>query len=130
MLSASTPVASASLAWARRWVASPWTGMKAFGFTRVSMIFSSSAPAWPDTCTLPRLLSYTSAPILARELMTRVTAFSLPGTGVAEMMTVSPSSISMVLCSPLAMRPRALKGSPWLPVHMMTTWSEGMPFRS
>ena len=25
--------------------------------------------------------------------MTRLTAFSLPGTGVAEMMTVSPSSI-------------------------------------
>jgi len=30
--------------------------------------------------------------------MTRVTAFSLPGTGVAEMMTVSPCSMSMVLC--------------------------------
>ena len=29
------------------------------------MIFSSSAPAWPDTCTRARLLSYTSAPILA-----------------------------------------------------------------
>ncbi len=104
--------------------------MKFFGFTMESMIFSSSAPAWPDTCTRARLLSYTSAPILASWLMTRVTAFSLPGTGVAEMMTVSPSSISMVLCSPLAMRARAESGSPWLPVHMMTTCSGGMPFRS
>lgn len=30
---------------ARRCVASPWTGMKFFGFTMESMIFSSSAPA-------------------------------------------------------------------------------------
>ena len=62
--------------------------------------------------------------------MTRVTAFSLPGTGVAEMMTVSPSSMSMVLCSPLAMRASAESGSPWEPVHMMTIFSGGMPLRS
>ncbi len=62
--------------------------------------------------------------------MTRVTAFSLPGTGVAEMMTVSPCSRSMVLCSPFAMRASAESGSPWLPVHMMTTCSGGMPLRS
>ncbi len=59
--------------------------------------------------------------------MTRVTAFSLPGTGVAEMITVSPSSMSIVLCSPLAMRASAESGSPWLPVHMMTTRSGGSP---
>ena len=35
-------------------------------------------------------MSYTSQPILASELTTRVTAFSLPGTGVAEMMTQEP----------------------------------------
>ena len=62
--------------------------------------------------------------------MTRVTAFSLPGTGVADTMTVSPSSIWMVRCSPLAMRASAESGSPWLPVHMMTTCSGGMPLRS
>ena len=62
--------------------------------------------------------------------MTRVTAFSLPGTGVAEMMTVSPEWIESVLCSPLAMRDRAESGSPWEPVHMTTIWSSGMPFTS
>ena len=62
--------------------------------------------------------------------MTRVTAFSLPGTGVADMMTVSPSSISMVRCSPFEMRASAERGSPCDPVHMMTTCSGGMPLRS
>ena len=55
--SAGTPVASASLAWARRCVASPCTGMNAFGCTMDSTSFSSSAPAWPDTCTMARFLS-------------------------------------------------------------------------
>ncbi len=68
-----------------------------------------------------------SAPILASEFTTRVTAFSFPGTGVAEMMTVSPRSMSIVLCSPLAMRARADSGSPCEPVHMMTTFSGGVP---
>ena len=57
-----------------------------------------------------------------------VTAFSLPGTGDAEMMTVSPFSMEMVLWLPLAMRASADSGSPWLPVHMTTTCSGGTSF--
>ena len=34
------------------------------------------------------------------------------------------------LCSPAAMRPRALRGSPWLPVHSTTILSSGMSFTS
>ncbi len=95
-----------------------------------STSFSSSAEAWPDTWTRARDLSYTSAPIFARSLVTLVTAFSLPGTGVAEMMTVSPSSTVMVLWLSLAIRARAESGSPWEPVHMTTYESDGMPFKS
>lgn len=47
------------------------------------------------------------------------------GNGVAEMMTVSPRSISMVLCSPTDMRARADNGSPWLPVQSTTVFSGG-----
>ena len=71
-------------------------------------------------------MSYTSQPSLARLLMTPWTAFSLPGTGVAEMITVSPSWMESVLCSPLAMRESAESGSPWEPVHMTTIWFSGM----
>ena len=48
--------------------------------------------------------------------MTRETDFSLPGIGVAEMMTMSLSRISSLRCSANAMRERPDIGSPWLPV--------------
>ncbi len=97
---------------------------------RASMSLSSSWLAWPETCTRARLLSYTSQPSLARLFTTCWTAFSLPGTGVAEMMTVSPSWMDSVLCSPLAIRERAESGSPCEPVHMTTSLSSGMPLIS
>ena len=58
------------------------------------------------------------------------TLFSLPGTGVAEMMTVSPSWMERERCSPLAMRERAESGSPWLPVQSTTILSSGMSLSS
>ena len=70
-------------------------------------------------------MSQTSAPTLESWLTMRVTDFSLPGTGVAEMMTVSPRSMSMVLCYPTDMRASADNGSPWLPVHNTTVFSGG-----
>ena len=54
------------------------------------------------------------------------TLFSLPGMGVAEMITVSVSWMESDLCSPLAMRASAESGSPWLPVHSTTIFSSGM----
>ncbi len=39
-------------------------------------------------------------------------------------------NLGMVLCSPFAIRASAESGSPWLPVHIMTTFSGGIPFRS
>ena len=54
------------------------------------------------------------------------TLFSLPGMGVAEMITVSLSWMESDLCSPFAMRASAERGSPWLPVHSTTIFSSGM----
>ena len=56
MFFSGTPMLWAILAWARRWQASPWTGMKFRGFTMASMSLSSSAEPWPETCTSVRLL--------------------------------------------------------------------------
>ena len=91
------------------------------------MSLSSSEAAWPETWTCALPLWMTFAPALASRLMTRLTAFSLPGTGVAAMTTVSPRSTVTVLWSPLAMRASAESGSPWLPVHMTTTFSGASP---
>ena len=53
-----------------------------------------------------------------------LTARSLPGIGVAEKITVSPSWSSTCGWSPWAMRRSADSGSPWLPVEMITSlWS-------
>ena len=49
----------------------------------------------------------------------RETSSSLPGIGVADMTTVSPSFTATWRWSPRAMRESALVGSPWLPVVMM-----------
>ena len=54
------------------------------------------------------------------------TLFSLPGTGVAEMITVSFAVMESDLCSPLAMRASAESGSPWEPVHSTTILSSSM----
>ena len=104
--------------------------MKNVGWTRLSISLSSSAAACPETCTCVLPLWMTFAPALASRLMTRLTAFSLPGTGVAAMITVSPRSMVTVLWSPLAMRASAESGSPWLPVHMTTTFSGASPWAS
>ena len=53
-----------------------------------------------------------------------LTARSLPGIGVAEKITVSPSCSSTCGWSPWAMRRSAESGSPWLPVEITTSlWS-------
>ena len=46
----------------------------------------------------------------------------IPGTGFAEMMTVSPGSTVKAGWSPYAIRVSADIGSPWLPVHSASTW--------
>ena len=51
------------------------------------------------------------------------TSFSLPGIGVAEMMTVSPGTMPTLRWSDIDMRVNADIGSPWLPVVMMTICS-------
>ena len=89
------PTSSARRACAARWRVSPWMGTKYSGCTRLSMSLSSSAAAWPETCTCTFPLWATVAPALVRRLMTRFTAFSLPGTGVAAITTVSPRSMVM-----------------------------------
>ena len=71
-------------------------------------------------------MSKISHPILESELTIDCTLFSLPGIGVAEMITVSDSWIERDLCSPLAMRASAESGSPWLPVQSTTIFSSGM----
>ena len=57
---------------------------------------------------------------------TRPIAFSLPGISRAENITVSPAS--SVMCGWLspAMRDRADRASPWLPVQISTILSRGM----
>ena len=51
--------------------------------------------------------------------------FSFPGIGLAEMITVSPGTISICLCVATAIRVNADIGSPWLPVVITTSCSGG-----
>ncbi len=95
-----------------------------------SMSLSSSWEPWPETCTRALLLSKMVQPTLERELMMDWTPFSLPGMGVALMITVSLSVMVRERCSPLAMRARAERGSPWEPVQSTTTFSSGRPSTS
>ena len=125
MLLSGMPTSRASRAWALRCTASPCTGMKFLGCVMASMSLSSSWLPWPETCTRVCDLSKTVQPILESELMIPCTLFSLPGTGVAEMITVSSAVMERLLCSPLAMRARAESGSPWLPVQSTTIFSSG-----
>ena len=84
------------------------------------MIFSSSLEAWPDTW-MAWLRSYTtSAPQAKRRFTVRLTSFSFPGMGVAEMTTRSLGPSRICRCSPLLMSTSPEKGSPWLPVVSTT----------
>ncbi len=86
---------------------------------------SSSRAACPDTCTGALRPWKTLAPRRTRRLITRDTAVSFPGIGVAEMRIVSSSSSLTYLCRSWAMSDRAANGSPWLPVVMRSWWSAG-----
>ena len=59
-----------------------------------------------------------------------LTNSSLPGIGVAESTTVSVGMICNCWCSLAANRASTALGSPWLPVHTMTTCSGGRLFIS
>ena len=63
----------------------------------------------------------TSMPWSISPLMTRPTAFSLPGMVRAEKITRSPRDSVTSGCWSSAMRASAARGSPWLPVHSATT---------
>ena len=73
-----------------------WTGTTAVGRTMLWTSRSSSAEACPDTWTIALLLWTTCAPQRASPLITRKTAFSLPGMSDEASTTVSPGS--MVMC--------------------------------
>ena len=60
------------------------------GRTSPSIVRSSSAWPWPETCTGAISWWSTSAPERASWLIASCTRSSFPGTGLAEMITVSP----------------------------------------
>ena len=91
--SAGTPSERAMRAWACRWRISPCTGMTWSGRTSPSTVFSSSAAPWPDTCTGAVSWCSTVAPARQSWFMVSCTASSLPGTGLADMITVSPGTM-------------------------------------
>ncbi len=93
--SAGTPASRASWPWAASIRYSPCTGMTARGRTSESSVRISSEQAWPDTWTGAISWCSTSAPICASRLIESWTRSSFPGTGLAEMMTVSPRSIEI-----------------------------------
>ena len=64
------------------------------------MVRSSSWQAWPETCTGAISSCSTSAPARASWLMESWTRSSFPGTGFAEITTVSPGSTETALWSP------------------------------
>ena len=57
--------------------------------------------------------------------MTRATSFSFPGMVRDEKITLSPFESAISGCWFSAMRERAARGSPWLPVQSATTFSGG-----
>ncbi len=65
----------------------------------------------------------TSMPWLTRPLITRITAFSLPGMAREEKITRSPRETETSGCSSWAMRESTARGSPWLPVQSASTLS-------
>ena len=90
--SAGTPASRASRAWAACMRISPWIGITAFGRTSESRVRSSSARPWPETWTGAFSSCSTSAPRFVSWLIASCTRSSFPGTGRAEMITVSPRS--------------------------------------
>ena len=120
MLAAGTPASRASCACAACMRYSPWTGMTARGRSSDSSVRSSSEQAWPETCTGAISWCRTSAPAFASWLIVSCTRSSFPGTGLAEMITVSPRSTCSAGWSLYAMRVSAESGSPWLPVQRIS----------
>ena len=80
----------------------------------------SSWQACPDTWVSWLI---TSAPFIDSSLITLATAFSLPGIGVELKITTSPGMIETFLCRSAAIRDRAARDSPWLPVVIRTVSS-------
>jgi hypothetical protein len=70
------------------------------GRSSESIVRSSSWQAWPETCTGAISSCSTSAPARASWLIESWTRSSFPGTGFAEMITVSPGSTESVGWSP------------------------------
>ena len=62
---------------------------------------------------------------IRRFLISRI-AFSLPGMVREEKTTVSPGDSATDFISSRASLASAARGSPWLPVQMMTRFSRGM----
>ena len=91
---AGTPASRASCACAASIRYSPWIGITARGRTSESSVRISSEQAWPETCTGAISWCSTSAPSRASRLIESWTRSSFPGTGFAEMITVSPRSTS------------------------------------
>ena len=93
--SAGTPDSRASCPCAASIRYSPCTGIIARGRSSESIVRISSEQAWPETCTGAISWCSTSAPAFASRLIESWTRSSLPGTGFAEMITVSPRSTEM-----------------------------------
>ena len=121
MRAGSTPIDSASRACAVSMRRSPCTGMNALGRQSASTVLSSSAEPWPDTCTGAMSWCSTVAPARVSALTVSETASSLPGTGLADMITMSPDWIETTGWSRNAMRVSAESGSPCDPVHRIVT---------
>ena len=90
--SSGIPASRASCACAASIRYSPWIGITARGRTSESSVRISSEQAWPETCTGAISWCRTSAPCRASRLIESWTRSSFPGTGLAEMITVSPRS--------------------------------------
>ncbi len=116
------PSSCASSAWYLRCWYSPCTGIAYLGFVSVYISLISSCEAWPDTCVS---CTITFAPFSASSLITFDTDFSLPGIGLELNITVSPGSINTFLCIFAAILESAAIASPWLPVVISTSFSEG-----
>ena len=109
---------------------SPWIGITARGRTSERSVRISSEHACPETWTGAISWCSTSAPWRASRLIESCTRSSFPGTGFAEMITVSPRSTETFGWSPYAIRVSADIGSPWLPVHSTSTRSGGSSIAS
>ena len=122
MFSSGIPTAMAKRLWVTSIRYSPWMGTKNLGRTRLRRNFNSSWEAWPEAWMPEKGEWITSAPSLRSRSITRPTTRSLPGMGLAEMMTVSPGRMDTFRCSWAAIRLRADMGSPWEPVVRMVIW--------